>query len=408
MTAQRKRRINGLIGKALVVFLILILGFAALNYKLIISIYHGITLFEPDKLVDNFRSLDQRFRSHRVAADDQVSTFVYNPMELPEHYWYGGEIKGVSQFIEDTNTTGLIVTKGNLILYEDYFLGNTETSRVILWSVSKSVVSALMGIAINEGYIKDISDPVTAYVPSLAVSGYNGVSIKDVLQMSSGVGFNEDYFDASSDFNKMAPRSIGLGGPIEDVLLTLTREQEPGTVHTYSSADTQVLGMVIREATGMDLATYTESRLWQPAGMESDAYWLTDSTGVESAFGGLNIVLRDMARLGNIYLHNGYWNGQQIIPKEWVAASVTPDAPHLVPRENSLGYGYQWWIPGGEYADFLAIGIYGQAIYVNPQYNIVIAKTSAYQRYEQDGNEMELESIEFMRAIARNLNQANN
>lgn len=402
---RRQSNAGKLFVRILLVCVILIIALVALNYKLIVGIYHGMTLFNLEKLAENFRSADQRFRSNLVAAGGDGSAFTYDPQGLPEYYQYAGETKSIVQFIENTDTTGFIVTSGDAILYEEYFQGNTDKSRSIVWSVSKSVVSALMGIAIEEGYIKDVSDPVTNYVPSLAVSGYNGVAIEDVLQMSSGISFNEDYFDASSDFSKMAPSSVGLGGPLEDLLLTLKRKHEPGTVREYASSDTQVLGMVIRAATGMDLASYTETRLWKPAGMESDAYWLTDSAGVESAFGGFNATLRDFARFGNIYLHNGFWNGRQIVPRDWVSASVTTDEPHLLASETSPGYGYQWWVPGGGEGDFLAIGIYGQAIYVSPHHNIVIAKTSAYRGYEQDGEEMELECIAFMRAIAAALGE---
>ena len=403
---RRQSKAGKLIVRILLVCVILIIALAALNYKLIVGIYHGISLFKPEKLAENFRSADLHFRSRIVAAaGGDGSAFTYDLQGLPEYYQYAGETKSIAQFIENTDTTGFVVTSGDVILYEEYFQGNTDKSRSIVWSVSKSVVSALMGIAIEEGFIKDVSDPVTNYVPGLAVSGYNGVAIEDVLQMSSGISFNEDYFDASSDFNKMAPSSVGLGGPLEDVLLTLKRKHEPGTVREYASSDTQVLGMVIRAATGMDLASYTETRLWQPAGMEADAYWLTDSSGVESAFGGFNATLRDFARFGNIYLHNGFWNARQIVPRDWVSASVATDKPHLLASEISPGYGYQWWVPGGDEGDFLAIGIYGQAIYVSPRHNIVIAKTSAYRGYEQDGEEMELECIAFMRAIAAALGE---
>lgn len=400
MAVGKKSRVGTFLLRGLLILILLIVALAAVNYKLLVGIYHGITLFTPDKLVVNFRTADQRFRSNLVAAGDDVSTFRYNLQQLPKEYTYRGETKSIAQFMADTDTTGLVVTNGDEILYEEYFLGNTEHSRAIVWSTSKSVVSALMGIAIEEGYINAVSDPVTDYVPSLAASGYNGVAIEDVLQMSSGIRFSEDYFDASSDFNKMAPRSVGLGGPLEDILLTLESEHEPGTVREYASSDTQVLGMVIRAATGMDLASYTETRLWQPAGMEADAYWLADSSGVESAFGGFNATLRDLARFGSIYLYDGFWNGKQIVPPAWIHASVTADEAHLLPGENSLGYGYQWWVPGGDEGDFLAIGIYGQAIYINPSRQIVIAKTSAYREYEQDGEEMELENVSFMRTIA--------
>jgi CubicO group peptidase (beta-lactamase class C family) len=406
MTACRKPRWGKLLLRGLLVITLLLAVLGAVNYKLIARIYHGITLFEPEKLAGNFRSADQRFPSRVVEAGDQVSLFAYNLQQLPGYYTYGDEVKGINQFLLDTDTTGFLVTNGDEILYEEYFLGNTEESRAIVWSLSKSVVSVLVGIAIDEGYIQSVSDPVTKYVPSLVASGYDGVSIEDVLQMSSGIRFNEDYFDATSDFNKMAPRSIGLGGPLEDVLATLDREHEPGTVMEYASSDSQVLGMVVRAATGVDLSSYTETRLWKPAGMEARAYWLLDSSGVESAFGGFNATLRDLARFGSVYLNEGFWNGRQIVSSEWVRASALAAKPHLMPGDGTLGYGYQWWVPGGDEGDFLAMGIYGQAIYVNPNRRIVIAKTSAYRSYEHEGEEMELESVAFFRAIAKALGQA--
>ncbi|MEN6423228.1 MAG: serine hydrolase, partial [Smithella sp.] len=238
-------------------------------------------------------------------------------------------------------------------------------------------------------------------------SGYNGVSIKNVLQMSSGVRFNEDYGDFNSDINRMG-RYFALNMPLADFVASLKAERKPGTFHHYVSMDTQVLGMILRAATGKTLSEYTEEKLWKPLGMESDAYWLIDSSGMEAAFGGLNVTLRDYARFGRLYLKNGNWNGKQIIPEAWCKASVTPDAPHLMPGKRSnaswvLGYGYQWWIPENPDGDYLAFGIYGQAIYVYPRYNIVIAKTSAYSDYNKDGEDMEIESIEVFRTIARNL-----
>lgn len=410
MRAKEKTRLWNRVKITMLFVLVISLTLVAWNHRTIVHIYHAYNLFTPSKLAANFRNMDQRFPSRLVVAGEQISPFEYAAQELPELYVHSGETRNIGQFIADTHTTGLIVTNGTTIFYEDYFNSNTECSRAILWSVSKSVISALVGIAVHEGYIRDILDPVTAYVPSLIGSGYDGVAIKHVLQMSSGIRFTENYVDPSSDFNRIAPRSIGLGGPIEDVLVTLTNEQPPGTFNKYASADTQVLGLVLRKAVDMDLAEYTQTRLWQPAGMESDAYWLTDSSGMEVAFGGLNATLRDMARFGGVYLQEGYWNEHQIIPQKWVLASRTPDDNHLFPGWNSqsdsvLGYGYQWWLPEGDYNDYLALGIHGQAIYVNPHCGIVIAKTSAYKEYYEDGEEMELESISVFRAIASALGQ---
>jgi len=388
----------------LLILLFLLVG-AGLNYKTIEKIYTGVTLFQPSKMNERFRNLDQKFSSRKVESSETIFHLEKNLKDLPEDYMYLGEKHNVNDFIKRTNTTGLIVIQDDKITYEEYFNGYKESDRMITWSVSKSIISSLIGIAIEEGYINDVYDYVTDYVPSLLKSGYREVTIKDVLQMSSGIRFNEDYFDNNSDVNQMGARSLGLGKSLEDLLISLTRERTPGTYNRYVSSDTQVLGMVLREATGVDIATYTQEKLWKPAGMEFDAHWLTDSAGVESAFGGFNASLRDLARFGLLYLNKGFMMGNQIIPKKWITDSITPDAPHLLPGENPnsswiLGYGYQWWIPEGIENDFLGMGIYGQAIYINPKRNTVIVKTSAYKDYDTDGYEMELESIEFFRQLA--------
>jgi len=391
--------------RVILVFLAVFLVLSALNHKRIIHIYHGLTLFEASRLSDNFRNLDQRFPSARVASGEVIFSLEEDLRDLPSEYIYLEERRSVSEFIEKTGTTGLLVTQGNHILYEEYFNGYAATDRMITWSVSKSVISALIGIAIEEGAINDVHDLVIDYVPSLSASGYRDVTTIDVLQMSSGIGFNEDYFDRNSDVNQMGARSVGLGGSLEDLIISLESERMPGTYNQYVSSDTQVLGLLLREATGVGIAEYTQEKLWKPAGMEFDAYWLTDSTGVESAFGGFNASLRDLARFGILYLNNGFLMDQQIIPQQWVEDSIRTDAAHLIPGENPnsdwvVGYGYQWWIPEGAENDFLAMGIYGQALYINLDRDIVIVKTSAYKDYDLDGEEMELESIEFFRYLA--------
>lgn len=404
MSVNKKSGLSLLVRRVLVVLLFLLVAFVALNFKSFTHIYHALNIFKPDKLVSNFRTMDRQFPANLVAAGEQTTDFVYNKQQLPEYYSYDGQQRSIAEFFDNTDTTGLIITRGNEILFEDYFLGNTEESRTIVWSVSKSVVSALVGIAIEEGYIDSIGDPVSKYVPSLATSGYGDVAIKDVLQMSSGIDFTEDYFDGDSDFNRMAPASVGLG-TMEEVLVTLEQKRLPGQVHNYVSSDAQVLGMVVTEATEMDLAMYTQTRLWLPAGMEFDAYWLIDSSGMETAFGGLNATLRDLARFGNIYLNQGVWNGEQIVPRDWVKASTTADSLHLQPSsDGSYGYGYQWWLPAGDDGSFMAIGIYGQNIYVNPAHNIVIARTAAYREYEEYGDQMDLETAAVMQAIAAQIN----
>ena len=199
-------------------------------------------------------------------------------------------------------------------------------------------------------------------------------------------------------------RAMAFDSSIDEFVTSLQPERPPGTLLHYVSMDTQVLGMVLREATGETIRAYTESRLWQKLGMEADGYWLVDGQGMELVFGGLNAVLRDYARFGQLYLQEGTWDGEEIVPRNWIRASVRPDAPHLMPgtdlADSDFGYGYQWWIPPAPEGDYMAIGIYNQYIYVHPGHRVVIAKSSAYPDFNYDGSEKTLQSIAAFRAIA--------
>lgn len=387
-----------------VVTVVILIVFAMVYHKQLTRVYHVIRLFEPEYILHNFRSMEAMFDTAQVRRGPVTHQFERNLRDLPSTYVYKGQTRKISDFLESTWTTGLVVLQHGAIVFEHYFRGNTAASKTISWSVAKSFISALVGIAVEEGHIRDIYQPVTDYVSALRNSGYDGVTIKDVLQMSSGIRFSENYGDFWSDINRLG-RAIAFNASLDDFVASLRRERPPGTYHHYVSMDTQVLGMVLRAATGETLASYLESRIWRKIGMESDAYWLIDRNGMELAFGGLNAVLRDYARFGQLYLNEGKWEGNQVVPVSWIRSSVTPDAPHLQPgNPNSswvLGYGYQWWVPQQPGGDFLAIGIYNQFIYVDPKRKIVIAKSSAYPAYNMDGAEKELETIAVFRAIAR-------
>lgn len=399
-------RIHRFVAPISLVLAILAAALAAIQQDKLARVYHVVRLFEADRIVRNFRSMDTMFETVPVRRGPVDHALEMQPHDLPETYEYDGTTRDVAHFLRDTWTTGLIVMQDGKIAHERYYLGHTASTRTISWSVAKSFISALVGIAVAEGHIADIGQPVSDYVPALKGSGYEGVPIKHVLQMSSGIRFDEDYGAFFSDINRLG-RAIGFDSSLDDFVATLDRERAPGKFHHYVSMDTQVLGMLLRAATGESIASYLESRIWKRIGMESDAYWLVDRNGMELAFGGLNAVLRDFARLGQLYLNEGEWEGQQVVPEEWVRASVTPDAPHLQPGNPAstwvLGYGYQWWIPQRPDGDYLAIGVYGQFVYVYPKKGIVIAKTSAYPDYNVDGQEKELETIELFRAIAAHL-----
>lgn len=364
--------------------------------------------FDSDSIVENFRSLYKKYPSSNVRRSGPFYKLREERRALPETYVYKGKTKKISHWIERTGTTGLLVIKDGVIVFDNYYQGNEKSTRVIAMSVSKSFVSCLVGVALAEGKITDLQDPVEKYAPELKGSGYEGVSLKNVLQMSSGIRFVEDYGDLKSDIVRLV--GSFLTGSINDFVATLPNELKPGTFNRYVSADTQVLSMVLTGATKKSLTEYMQEKLWSRLGAEYDAEWLTDPKKTEMAFGGLNATLRDYARFGLLYLNQGRnFKGEQLVPKNWVKVSVTPDAPHLMPgRDNPgsdwpMGYGYQWWIPENPEGDFTAIGIYGQFIYVHPVHKVVIAKSSAYVDYNNSGEEMEFESIEAFRAIAKGL-----
>lgn len=344
-----------------------------------------LQLFSGAPQVENFRSLGAIFPVRVIRRARTPSPLESGPaFDLPELFSFQGETLQTRRFLDEMETTGLVVLKDGRVVFERYWLGNDATNQTASWSMVKSFVSALVGIAVGEGAIASIEDPVTRYVPSLAGSGYDGVRLKDVLQMSSGIRWNEDYSDPESDIRRSG-RALGAGGSLDSFAATCVRGCEPGTFNRYNTTDTHVLGMVLRGATGKGLSEYLHDKLWEPMGMEADAFWIVDSMGAEFAGAGLSAVLRDYARLGLLYLNDGAQNGAQIVPADWVRASVTADAPHLRPgvRPNAAapwGYGFQWWLPDDSGA-FSAIGIYNQYIFVDPATRLVVAKSSAFRDF---------------------------
>jgi CubicO group peptidase (beta-lactamase class C family) len=368
------------------------------------AVYQYAQTFKPDVIDQNFRSLYKIYPSIRVPHEGEISPLPYREQPLPETYVYQGETRRVADWLGKTQTTGFIVLKDGVVLHEQYERGNTAATQSIAMSMSKSTISFLIGNAVRDGLIR-LDETVDRYAPELSEGGYKGVTVKNVLQMSSGIGFNENYGDLSSDIVHYIIQI--LTGSVKDFTAHLKNVRPQGTQNVYVSADTQVLAMVLEGATGKPFVQYFREKLWSRLGAEADAYWLADARGDAVAAGGLNAVLRDYARFGLLYMNEGRnFKGEQLVPAQWVHDSVTPDAPYLMPGRDDpqagkpLGYGYQWWIPGKPQGDFVAVGIYGQFIYVNPQRKVVIAKTSAYADYNKTGQQMKDESIIALQAIA--------
>ena len=364
------------------------------------------SLFTGVEQYQNFNRVYEFFPTSELVPSNTPLIFEHGPsIELPSHFIFQDNLINVNEYLSRTDVTALLILKDGKIRYENYWLTGGKSVKWLSASVAKSFISALIGIAIDQGYINSVDDAVTVYVPQLKDSAYDGVRIKDILQMSSGASWNEDYSDPNSDINRSV-RIFALGGSLDEFTASLKNEKKPGTFNRYNSTDTQVLGMLLREATGISVTQYMQKMLWDPIGAEDNAYWLLDSENMEVAYGGFNATARDYAKLGELYRLEGNINGTQIVPSNWIQASITPDAAHLMPGENTLsdyplGYGYQWWIPDDS-GDFMAIGVYNQFIYVSPQNNVVAVQLSANNIYgtnEELSTLSEFESISFLKAI---------
>ena len=380
----------------------------------LIRLYKLSNLYNEKTIAFNFINMNKAFTvSEPIGPSENKYTFEKTDFKLPEKFTFEGVEQDLEKGLAHFKTDGLIILHDNKMLYEEYWNGNDRHSKHISWSVAKSLLSALIGIAVEEGLIDSIDDPATKYLPDFKDTGYEGITIKNILQMSSGVTFNEDYADPNSDINKFG-RALARGKPMRDFAKTLQNGREQGTYNHYVSIDTQVLGFILESVTNMHLREYLYKKIWNKIGMENDAYYITDRTGTDLALGGLNATLRDYAKFGYLYLNNGDWFGEQIVPEQWVIDSRTPDAPHLMPNagdelsSSEWGYGYQWWIPGNPMTDFTAHGVYNQFIYVDPISGVVIAKTSSNHRFRSEKDYSKAVHVAMFRSIAKHISKQAN
>lgn len=332
----------------------------------------------PDLAVNTFRNIDRLFPVRTIEAGDTPRPLPEAPQDLESRVTMeaDGETYDLYDFLALDNVAGMIVLKDGAVVYETYQRGNTPETRWMSMSVAKSITSTLVGVAVRNGDIGSTDDMVVDYVPALAGTAYDGVSIHDVLLMASGVQWNETYTDPASDRRDLLRAQIAQEpGAAMAVMGALPRAAEPGTVHNYSTGETQVLGEVVYGAVGGPLADYLSEQIWKPYGMEADANWWLDSPdGVEIGGSGISATLRDFARFGQFFLDGGVIDGTSILPDGWTEEAGKPQA---LKDGTVIDYGLMWW-PGWteeSIADgaYLAIGIEGQNIYINPARNVVIA-----------------------------------
>ncbi|RFC62319.1 class C beta-lactamase-related serine hydrolase [Fulvimarina endophytica] len=335
----------------------------------------------PDEAVSTFRNIDRLFPVRTIEAGGEVHSLPNAPQDLESLTFVSGEkTYDLYDFLALDNITALLVLKDGKIAYETYQRGNTPETRWMSMSIAKSITSTLAAIAIEDGRLDGLDAQVTEYVPSLKGSAYDGVSVRDVLMMASGVAWNETYTDPASDRRALLKAQISQEpGSLMEVMAALPRAAEPGMRNNYSTGETQVLAEVVRGAVGKPLADYLSEKIWKPYGMEADANWWLDSPdGAEIGGSGISATLRDYGRFGLFILDEGRIDGQSVLPEGWVREAAGPSE---LADGKPLDYGYMWWTGWTEASKadgaFAAVGIQGQNIYINPAKNVVIVTFGA-------------------------------
>jgi len=326
-------------------------------------------------------------------------------------YEYEGETRQLADLYTEMETSGLIIVHNGQVLHESYGRGADSGTRFTTWSLVKSITSTLVGVAVADGLIDSVDDPLVKYLPEVTGTAYDGVTVKQAMQMSSGVRYDPDLWTGNMDDTiAFMTKSVVTGqAPAFDLAIAYKRENDPGTKFNYNTAESQVLLELVRRVSGMDAAEYLEQKIWRPLGMEHSGAWILDHPGAEGAeVGGamFNAALRDWARFGVFIEQGGVWEGEQILPVDWVDRATVSDDPHLKPGEvhpnPNRGYAWHWWT----YADgtFTASGANGQTLYVDRANNIVVARSSAWpQGYVRAHDD---QSFAMYKALADWLSQA--
>jgi len=348
------------------------------------------------------------FPVNRVARGGAVKGFEKSDRVLPKIQFKGGDATGnekldLYDYLAGGRVAGLLILKDGKVVLEDYELGAGPETRWASFSMAKSVSSTLVGVALEQGLIASIDDPVTKYVPALKGGAYDGVSVRQVLLMSSGVRWNETYTDPSSDRRKLLELQLqGKPGVIVGYMKSLSRAGAAGTIWKYSTGESFLIGAVLEGATHKPLAQYLSESLWSRLGMEQDATWWLESPGGMGLSGsGLGATLHDYGRFGQFVLDGGVIDGKHVVPEGWFKEA---GRAHVM-GGKSVDYGYFWWpLPKGDpiHADaFQAIGIFGQHMYINPREKVVIVVLSA--RSKPDPSWSMVSDEDFFAAVTRAL-----
>lgn len=337
---------------------------------------------EPVKSILTWTQKQQLERYPAIETVYQVGTIAKGPAasDLPKadkqidpKIRFGGKSSSVDDFMKANRITGLIAVKDGKVVLEKYALGRTPEQRWTSFSVAKSMTSTLIGAAIKDGYIRSIYDPITRYLPELEGTAYEDVTLEQVVTMTSGVKWNEDYADPKSDVAQAgtAPYT-GRINPLLAYMSKLKREAPRGSKFVYKTGETDLAGLALARAlAGKSLSHYASEKIWIPYGMEQDGIWLLDKAGQERGGCCMSMTLRDYARMGLFMLGGGKAAGKDVLPVGWIEKATT----NQVPPSKEGTYGYFWWPMDAP--NYRAVGIFGQGILVFPEENLVIALNSA-------------------------------
>lgn len=344
------------------------------------QMYDGV--LTPGLAVSTFRNIDRLFPTRTIAKGNVASTLAKHDRQITAlTFTSNGTTYSLADFIGQNRVSGLLVLKDGKVALERYELGNTEQTRWMSMSIAKSMSSTLVGAALRDGLIASLDDQVVRYVPRLTGSAYDGVTVRQVLTMTSGVRWNETYTDPTSDRRAMLEAQISQKpGAILDLMAKLPRAAEPGARFNYSTGETHILGEILRGAIQRPLADYLSEKVWKKYGMQADANWWVESPdGLEVAGSGLSATLRDYGRFAQFFMDGGIAGGEKILPDNWLADATKPTA---LKGGGTVDYGYMWWLDGApagalDEGAFNAFGIFGQTIHINPKERLVVVVWSA-------------------------------
>ena len=366
------------------------------------QVFDGTML--PGVEVVTFEHGDTLFPVNRVLRGGAVRALPPAPAPIKNvHFHSRGEEYDLFDYLADNRVAGLLVLKDGKVAFEDYELGAGPDTRWISFSMAKSVASTLVGVALKQGLIGSLDDPLTPYLPQLKGGAYEGVSVRNIMQMASGVKWNETYTDPQSDRRKLLDKQLEQKpGAILAYMNTLSSAGAPGSIWNYSTGESFLVGALLEAATHQPLATYLSQNLWTRLGMEHDAtWWLESPGGMGLAGSGLGATLRDYGRFGLLVQQDGFIDGKQIVPAGWFQQA---GSAHRI-GGKPVDYGYLWWpIPAGDPTHrgaFEARGIFGQHLYINPRQKLVIVVLSA--RPKPDSAFSPIDDPAFFAAVARAL-----